>query len=93
MIHMDSRERARVEEQLGVLELLDAAMGRRDEVFEIVESSENSEEAQERIRELFAVRNPHIARAVLDVQVGRWTRSGRREMSDRVEELRRLLSE
>jgi len=43
---MDHRERVRLEEQLLVLELLEAAMAGRDEVFVIVDSSEDADEAQ-----------------------------------------------
>jgi DNA gyrase/topoisomerase IV subunit A len=51
---MASARRAQAEARLRILELLEAAMARRDEVFEIVDSSEDADEAQERIRQLFA---------------------------------------
>ena len=90
---MDSEQRAMAEARLRILELLEAAMKRRDEVFEIVDSSGDAEEAQERIRQLFGVRDPRISQAVLDLQVSRWTRSGRQQMAERVDELRRELSD
>lgn len=93
MVSMDSHQRAKAEGQLHILELIEAALDRRSEVFEIVASSEDDDEAQERIRVLFAVSDPHISRAVLDMQVSRWTRSGRKEIADRVEEFRRLLND
>lgn len=93
MARMDSRDRDLVARDLRVLELLEAALERREEVIAIVDSSEDSDEAQERIRELLGVQEPHISRAVLDMQVSRWTRSGRKAVSDRVEELRRLLND
>ena len=60
-----------------VLELVEAALGRRDEVFAVVDAAADDDEAEQRIRELFDVQEPHIARAVLDLQVNRWSRSNR----------------
>lgn len=91
MAPMDTSERGRVEERLLVLDLLETAMERRDEVFAIVDTSENADEAQERIRQLFGVHDPHISRAVLDLQVSRWTRADRQRLVDETRELRRLL--
>ena len=79
------------EDELRVLELLASAMERRDEVFQIVASSEDPDEAQERIGELFGVPDPHVSQVVLDSQMSRWTRSWRKRIADRAEELRRLL--
>ena len=93
MVRMDSEERAHAEQQLRILELMASAMERRDEVFEIVASSEDPDEAQDRIRVLFGVRDPHISQVVLDSQMSRWTRSWRKRNADRVEELRRLLTD
>jgi DNA gyrase/topoisomerase IV subunit A len=93
MVAMDHRERGRSEERLLVLELLEAAMERRDEVFAIVDSSEDADEAQQRIRETFGVRDPHISRAVLDMQVSRWTRADRKRLADETHELRRRLND
>ena len=81
------------EEELRVLGLLAAAMERRDEVFEIVGSSEDADEAQARIRVAFGVQDAHISQVVLDSQLSRWTRIGRQRIADRVEELGRLLNE
>ena len=93
MVRMDSEERAHAEQQLRILELMSSAMERRDEVFEIVASSEDPDEAQERIRVLFGVRDPHISQVVLDSQMSRWTRSWRKRSADRAEELHRLLTD
>jgi DNA gyrase/topoisomerase IV subunit A len=92
MVSVDSRERDVAEDRLRILELVEAAMSRRDEVFEIVDSSEDEDEAQERIRELFGVEDPHISRAVLDMQVLRWTRSKRRRVADDAADIRRRLN-
>lgn len=88
---MDSQRRANAEHELRVLELLAAAMERREEVFEIVASSEDPAEAQERLGVLFEVRDPDITQVVLDSQMAKWTRSRRKANADRVEELRGLL--
>jgi DNA gyrase/topoisomerase IV subunit A len=91
MVYVDGQERASAAWQLEVYELLEVAMGRRDEVFEIVDSSEDAAEAHERIGALFGVQNPKISEAVLDLQVSRWTRSDRKRITDTVADLRRLL--
>ena len=91
IVGMDSHERMLAEDQLRVLELLEAAIERRDEVFEIVDSSEDADEARDRIRELFGVRDPHIRRAVLDMQVSRWTRAERKRIADNANQIRALL--
>lgn len=62
MVRMDSQEPKGAEHELGVLELLAAAMERRDEVFEIVASSEDPDEAQERIRVCSACGTPTSAK-------------------------------
>jgi DNA gyrase/topoisomerase IV subunit A len=88
---MDTGERSRAEERLVVLELLEAAMARRDDVLAIVDTSEDTDEAQERLRQTFGVQDPHISRAVLDMQVSRWTRADRKRLANETSELRRLL--
>ena len=92
MVAMDSRERTAAEQQLSILELLGAALERREEVFEIVESSADAHEAHERIRDLFGVRDPHVSQAVLDLQVSRWTRAERKRIADNAEHIRGLLN-
>ena len=67
-------------------------MARRDEVFEIVDSSDDADEAKERIRQLFGVSDRNISGAVLDLQVSRWTRSDRQRIAEEAEEVRRELS-
>jgi DNA gyrase/topoisomerase IV subunit A len=88
---MGPRERDAAENQLRIYELVEAALGRRDKVLEIVSSSANREEAEERIREPFNVEVPHISRAVLDLPVFRWTRSEREIIAAWTDELRQLL--
>ena len=93
MNRMDRQERARAEDRLRLVELVEAALGRRAEIFEIVDSSEDVEQASQRIRELFGVQEPDLSRAILDLRVSGWTRSERRMLSEQAEELRRLLGE
>ena len=62
MARMDSEARAHAEHELRIRELMASAMERRDEVFEIVASSEDPDEAQDRIRVLFGVRTPTSAK-------------------------------
>ncbi|MEP7088775.1 MAG: hypothetical protein ABI776_01605 [Nocardioidaceae bacterium] len=50
---MDSWERPAAQERPETLELVDVAMARGDEVFEIMDSSEDAEKAEGRIRVLF----------------------------------------
>lgn len=91
MADMDSQQRTRAEDQRRLVELLASAMDRRDEVFEIVFSSEDPDEARERIRDLLGLQDPHLSQVVLDSQVSRWTRDYRRRLHDEAKELRRLL--
>lgn len=95
MVVMDSHDRDWVARDLRIAELIEAALERRGAVFEIVDSSEDSDEAQERIRLLFGLEDEHahLSQAVLDMQLSRWTRTGRKKIADRAEELRRQLSD
>lgn len=77
IVTVELHERDAAENQLRVYEVLDAALGRRNEIFQLVSSSADPDEAQERIRDLFDVQVPGISRAVLDIQVFRLTRSAR----------------
>jgi DNA gyrase/topoisomerase IV subunit A len=86
---MDERQAAR--QRLMVLELVEAALGRRDEVFAIVDAAADDHEAEQRIRELFDVQEPRLARAVLDLQVNRWTRSNRERIRAEIADVRELL--
>lgn len=90
---MDERARESARQQLLVLELIEAALGRRDEVFAIVDAAADADEAEERICELFEVQEPYVARAVLDLQVSRWTRANRELISAELARVRELLGE
>jgi len=88
---MDPHEREAAEDQLRVDEVLDAALARRNEILELVSSSADPDEAEERIRDLLDVQVPGLSRVVLDMQVFRLTGSEREKLSERTRELRRLV--
>jgi len=89
---MEPDERGANERLLRIYELIREAIDRRNEVVDIVYASATPEEAQERVRELFGVTEPHISQAVLDMPVSRWTRSERETLDAWAAELRRRLA-
>jgi hypothetical protein len=89
---MDSQQRTMAEERLRLLELLEGVVERRDEIFEIVDSSEDADEAQERIRQLFGCGTPHQPSCTRASGVT-GGRSGRRRIAEDAEELRGLLND
>jgi DNA gyrase/topoisomerase IV subunit A len=91
IVTMDDREWEAAENRLRVLEVLDAAIARRNEIFELVSTSADPDEAEERIRALLNVQGTGISRAVLDLQMFRLTGAERDKISARTEELRQLL--
>ena len=68
---MDQDERHR--EELMILEALVQAMDRRDELFQVIEDSEDVDEAIRRVGHLLGVGTVG-SRAVLDLQARRFTR-------------------
>ena len=66
------------------------AMDRRDEVFQVIDDSEDVDEAIRRVGQLLDVGAPG-SRAVLDLQVRRFTRDQRQAIASHVEELRSKL--
>ena len=92
MVAMDPGERADAEQQLAIFEFIAAAMARREEVFEIVFSSADPDDAQERLHQLLGGDDPEIGQAVLDLQVGRWTRRERENLAARTQRLRDVLN-
>lgn len=77
-------------DELAILEALVQAIDRRDEVFQLVDDSENVDEAIRRVGQLLGV-GAVSSRAVLDLQVRRFTRDQRRAMASRARELRSML--
>jgi len=83
---MDEEER-QARQELMILDAVFQAMDRRDEVFRIVEDSEDEDEARRRVGQLLGV-GELGARFVLDLQVKGLTRDRRRRLGSRASELR-----
>ncbi len=77
-------------QQLMLHESLVKAMDRRDEVFQVIEDSEDVDEAIRRVGQLLGV-GELGSRAVLNLQARRFTRDQRRAMASYAEELRSRL--
>ncbi len=78
------------EQQLIIVEALVQAMDRRDEVFQVIDDSEDMDEAIRRVGQLLGV-GEHGSRAVLDLQARRFTRDQRQALASHAEELRSRL--
>ena len=87
---MDEHDRQMREQQLMIVEALVQAMDRRDEVFQVIEDSEDLDEAIRRVGQLLGV-GEVPSRAVLDMQARRFTRDQRQAIASRAEELRSKL--
>jgi DNA gyrase/topoisomerase IV subunit A len=85
---MNDDEQAR--EQLMILECLLQAMDRREEVFRVIEDSEDMDEAMHRVGEVLGVGEIR-SQAVLSMQARRFTKDQRRRLEAEVEELRSKL--
>ena len=70
-----------------VFEAMERAMGRRDEVFQVIDDSADADEAIRRVGQLLGV-DELGSRAVLDLQLRRLTRDQRQAIASRAEELR-----
>ena len=66
-------------------------MDRRDEVFQVVEGSEDIDAAIRRLSELLEL-DEMVCRAILDMQVRRFTRDQRRAIAAQADEIRFRLS-
>ena len=86
---MNEDER-QVRQELMILEALVKAMDRRDEVFQTIEVSQDSDDAIRRVGQLLGV-GELGSRAVLDLQARRFTRDQRQALASRAEELRAML--
>lgn len=86
---MDEDER-RTRDELMVLEAMERAVDRRYEVFQVVDDSEDADEAIRRVGQLLRV-GALGSRVVLDMQVRRFTRDQRQIIVSRAEELRSML--
>ena len=73
-----------------ILDALVRAMDRRDEVFQMIEDSEDADEAMRRVGQLLGV-DELGSRVVLDLQSRRLTRDQRQALASEAEELRSKL--
>lgn len=86
---MDEEERE-TRQQLMIVTALLQAMDRREEVFQIIEQSEDGDEALRRVSQLLGV-GELGSRFVLDLQAKSFTRERRRTFASYAEELRSRL--
>ncbi|APX03940.1 DNA gyrase subunit A [Arthrobacter sp. QXT-31] len=86
---MDEDER-RIRDHLMIVDALVRAVNRRDEVFQVIEDSEDVDEARRRVGQLLGV-GELGSRAVLDMQARRFTRDHRQLLAAEAEQLRSRL--
>jgi DNA gyrase/topoisomerase IV subunit A len=84
---MNAEQRRRAEDTLRVVDALVKAADRREEVFRVVEDSEDVDEARRRLMELMEL-DELSCRAVLDMQVKGFTRERRQLIAAHAEEIR-----
>jgi DNA gyrase/topoisomerase IV subunit A len=88
---MDAEQRRHAEYNLGIRDGLVKAMDRRKDVFQVVEDSEDPDEAIRRLMELLEL-DEMSCWVILDTQLRRFTREQRQAIADQAEELRSILS-
>jgi DNA gyrase/topoisomerase IV subunit A len=88
---MNAEQRRHAEDTLRVVDALVKAADRREEIFHVVEDSEDFDEARRRLMELFEL-DELSCRVILDMQVRGFTRERRRLIAAHAEELRSSLS-
>ena len=78
-------------EQLRIYEILVAGHARRHEVFDIVCTSANQEDAEHRLRDLLRISEGVVPGVlpILDSPMSRWTQDSRDAIEDAAEQLRR----
>jgi DNA gyrase/topoisomerase IV subunit A len=86
---MDEDEQ-RIRDQLMVVDALVRAIDRRDEVFQVIEDSEDEDEAIRRVGQLLGM-DEFCSRIVLALQLRRLTRDQRQALASEAEELRSKL--
>ena len=88
---MDAEQRRRAEDTLRIMGALVKATDRREEVFHVVEDSEDPDEAIRRLMELLEL-DELSCLVILDMQVRRFTREQRRALAAQAEAIRTSLS-
>lgn len=84
---MESDQRQNNIQSLQILECLLQSLDRREEIFAAVEASESEHDAMLAIGKILGVGETR-ARFVLDMQVKRMTRAGRRQLTGQIAQLR-----
>ena len=85
---MDPRDLRAAVENLAMLEVLQNALARRDEVLEAVWNAHDKDEAVDLIRHLLGVQPPAHPYVVLDMPIWRLTKGSREEIATSVAFLR-----
>lgn len=88
---MDAEQRRQTEYLLRLLDSLVKAVDRREDVFQVVDDSEDQDEAIRRLVELLEL-DEVSCQAILDMQLRRFTREQRRAIAAQAEEIRSSLS-
>jgi DNA gyrase/topoisomerase IV subunit A len=88
---MDAEQRRHAEDNLRIRDGLVKAMDRRKDVFQVVEDSEDPDEAIRHLMELLEL-DEMSCRVILDTQLRRFTREQRQAIAAQAEELRSILS-
>lgn len=84
-------QRQHAEDELQLLDGILVGLRRREEVFAVVQAAADRTEAHRRLRSLLGV-DEQSCQAILDLQVSRWTRAGRRAVERRASDLRAQLA-
>ena len=85
---MDPRDLRTAVENLAMLEVLQAALARRDEVLDTIWNANDKDEAVDRIRDLLGVQPPADPLIVLDMPIWRLTKGSREEIAANIVFLR-----
>lgn len=91
---MDEREERAARESLNIYEVLLAAHARRHEVFDVVCTAADQEEAERRLRVLLSIpEGVPGAQPIMDMAMSKWTLDSRELIADQAQHLRSLLSD
>ena len=91
---MDEREARAAQDSLSICEVLVAAHARRHEVFDVVCTSVNQEEAERRLRALLDIpEGIPGTQPIMDMMMSKWTQGSRDFIAAQAEDLRSLVSD
>lgn len=90
---MDEREERAARVSLSIYEVLLAAHARRQEVFDVVCTSANQDEAERRLQVLLSVPEGFPGtQPIMDMAMSKWTEESRDFIVNQAEHLRRMVS-